>query len=82
MSTRDFDCVEMKHGIQRSLRKRRAGLGWHERNRLVRDAISKDPHLRRLLDASVTEFVDQDTQAAAAATTRRKSGRSVALRKR
>ena len=50
MKTKTFDCVAMKHEIQRRLRTERAGRSWTERNELIRRAMRNDPHLSRLLD--------------------------------
>ncbi|MGB2988079.1 MAG: hypothetical protein WBE26_19600 [Phycisphaerae bacterium] len=50
MKTKTFDCVAMKHEIQRRLRTERGGRSWTERNQLIRRAMRKDPHLSRLLD--------------------------------
>ncbi len=51
MKNMPFDCVEMKHQIQQALRKRFANVTWSERNSLIRDVMSNDPHLSRLLHA-------------------------------
>lgn len=55
MTTKTFDCVAMKHEIQRTLRQRFANVGWAERNRIIRDAMADDPHLARLLRAGVSD---------------------------
>ncbi len=44
------DCVAMKHAIQRALAEQNRDTSWNERNRLIRKALAKDPHLRRLLE--------------------------------
>jgi len=54
MSGKEFDCVEMKHAIQRKLLKENAGRSWSERNAKIRKALSRDPHLSRLLEAAGT----------------------------
>lgn len=51
---KEFGCVEMKHAIQRELRRENAGRTWSERNKSIRKAVSLDPHLSRLLDAAAT----------------------------
>lgn len=40
-----FDCVQMKHDIQRKLMKEEAGLSWQERNKRAQDKILADPIL-------------------------------------
>ena len=52
MSKKTFDCVAMKHEIQRRLRQQYEGVSWTERNRIIREAVKSDAHLRRLLKAS------------------------------
>lgn len=51
MKAKTFDCVEMKHEIQRRLRAARGERSWVERNGMIRQALRDDPHLARLLDA-------------------------------
>ena len=42
---KDFDCVQMKHDIQRKLMKEYAGLSLEERNRRSDQALAADPIL-------------------------------------
>ncbi len=52
MKAETFDCVAMKHEIQRRLRERHGRRPWSERNAAVRESLRSDPHLSRLLDVT------------------------------
>ena len=47
MTTKDFDCVEMKRQIQERLREARSSQTLEAWNASVRAALRNDPHLRR-----------------------------------
>ncbi len=54
MTTKTFDCVEMKHEIQQALRERFRNVSWAERNQVIRGQVAKDTHLCRLLQEEIT----------------------------
>ncbi len=58
MNAKTFDCVEMKHEIQRRLRRERGERSWAERNEMIRKAVRDDPHLSRLLDIDLQDRRD------------------------
>ena len=47
MTTKDFDCVEMKRQIQERLREARSSQTLEAWNASVRAGLRNDPHLRR-----------------------------------
>ena len=52
MNTEIVDCVVMKHEIQQALRERYGDMAWEQRNRLIRESLRDDPHLKRLLQCT------------------------------
>jgi hypothetical protein len=61
MSKISLDPVAMKHEIQRRLRRRYKGVSWADRNRIIRKAVERDPHLSKLVIAEDGKRKPADT---------------------
>jgi len=55
VTTKDFDCVEMKRQIQERLREARTSQTLEAWNESVRAALRSDPHLRRFAEKEPLE---------------------------